>query len=61
MSSSQIDKKSSGAEMVKASSQAPESTPYDDAPACVAGFLSFREKMARRKAEKEPIHVCAEP
>ncbi|KAF3541759.1 hypothetical protein F2Q69_00023194 [Brassica cretica] len=47
--------------MVEASSQAPESTPSDNAPACVAGFLSFREKMARRKAEKEPIHVCAEP
>ncbi|XP_048632889.1 uncharacterized protein LOC125607133 [Brassica napus] len=61
MSSSQNDKKSSDAEMVEASSQAPESNPSDNAPACVAGFLSFREKMARRKAEKEPIHVCAEP
>ncbi|KAF3551467.1 hypothetical protein DY000_02006550 [Brassica cretica] len=61
MSSSQNDKKSSDAEMVEASSQAPESTPSDNAPSCVANFLSFREKMARRKAEKEPIHVCAEP
>ncbi|KAF3606770.1 hypothetical protein DY000_02048854 [Brassica cretica] len=61
MSSSQNDKKSSDAEMVEASSQAAESTPSDNAPACVAGFLSFREKMARRKAEKVPIHVCAEP
>ena len=61
MSSSQNDKKSSDAEMVEASSQAPESTPSDNSPACVAGFLSFREKMDRRKAEKEPIHVCAEP
>ncbi|KAF3611585.1 hypothetical protein DY000_02047934 [Brassica cretica] len=47
--------------MAEASSQAPESTLSDNAPACVTGFLSFREKMARRKAEKEPIHVCAEP
>ncbi|KAF3570045.1 hypothetical protein F2Q69_00059070 [Brassica cretica] len=61
MSSSQSDKKSSDAEMVEASSQAPESTPSDNAPVCVAGFLSFREKMARRKEEKEPIHVYAEP
>ncbi|KAF3596575.1 hypothetical protein DY000_02020462 [Brassica cretica] len=61
MSSSQNDKKNSDAEMVEASSQAPESTPSDNAPACVAGFLSFREKMARRKTEKEPIHFCAAP
>ncbi|KAF3509146.1 hypothetical protein F2Q69_00005817 [Brassica cretica] len=61
MSSSQNDKKSSDAEMVEASSQAPESTPSDNTPSCVANFLSFREKMARRKAGKEPIHVCAEP
>ena len=30
-------------------------------PACVAGFLYFREMTARRKAEKEPIHVYAGP
>ncbi|KAF3484982.1 hypothetical protein F2Q69_00052690 [Brassica cretica] len=30
------------------------------APACVAGFLSFREKLARRKAEKEPVHADTE-
>ncbi|KAF3573790.1 hypothetical protein F2Q69_00059745 [Brassica cretica] len=60
MSSSQNDKKSSDAEMVEASSQALESTPSDNAPAYVAGFLSFRGKMAHRKAEKEPIHICAE-
>ena len=53
MSSSQNDKKSSDAEMVEASSQTPESTPSDNAPACVAGFLSFRGKMARCKAEKD--------
>ncbi|KAF3484804.1 hypothetical protein F2Q69_00052244 [Brassica cretica] len=51
MSSSQNDKNSSDAEMAEASSQAPESTPSDNAPSCVAGFLSFRDKMAHRKAE----------
>ncbi|KAF3484807.1 hypothetical protein F2Q69_00052243 [Brassica cretica] len=60
MSSSHNDKKSSDAEMAEASSQAPESTPSDNAPACVAGFLSFREKMARRKAEKETARADAE-
>ncbi|KAF3591854.1 hypothetical protein DY000_02021336 [Brassica cretica] len=30
------------------------------APACVANFLSFREKLARRKAEKEPVHADTE-
>ncbi|KAF2534303.1 hypothetical protein F2Q70_00029222 [Brassica cretica] len=59
MSSSQNDKKSSDAEMAEASSQAPESSPSDDAPACVAGFLSFREKMAHRKAEKETARADA--
>ncbi|KAF3531003.1 hypothetical protein DY000_02039725 [Brassica cretica] len=60
MSSSQNDKKSSDAEMAEASSQAPESTPSDNAPAWVTGFLSFREKMARRKAEKETVRTDAE-
>ena len=60
MSSSQNDKKSSDAEMAEASSQAPGSTPSDNAPACVAGFLSFREKMARRKAEKEMARADAD-
>uniref|UniRef100_M4FIW8 Uncharacterized protein n=1 Tax=Brassica campestris TaxID=3711 RepID=M4FIW8_BRACM len=60
MSSSQNDKKSPDAEMAEASSQAPEPTPFDDAPACVAGFLSFRDKMARRKAKKKMAHADAE-
>uniref|UniRef100_M4DST7 Uncharacterized protein n=1 Tax=Brassica campestris TaxID=3711 RepID=M4DST7_BRACM len=46
--------------MAEASSQAPETTPSDDAPACIAGFFSFQEKMARRKAEKETAHADAE-
>ncbi|WZZ70080.1 hypothetical protein YC2023_081450 [Brassica napus] len=57
MSSSQNDKKNSDAEMAEASSQAQESTPSDDAPTCVVGFLSFREKMSRRKAEKETARM----
>ena len=60
MSSSQNDKKSPDAEMAEASSQAPEPTPFDDAPACVAGFLSFRDKMARRRAKKKMAHADAE-
>ena len=60
MPSSQNDKKGSDAEMAETSSQVPEPTPSDDAPACVAGFLSFQEKMARRKAEKEMAHVDAD-
>ncbi|KAF3596504.1 hypothetical protein DY000_02020853 [Brassica cretica] len=60
MSSSQNDKKSFDAEMAESSSQVPESTPSDNALARVAGFLSFREKMARRKAEKETAHADAE-
>ncbi|KAF3484802.1 hypothetical protein F2Q69_00052246 [Brassica cretica] len=60
MSSFQTDKKSSDAEMAEASSQAPEPTPSDNASACVAGFLSFREKMARRKAEIETARADAE-
>ena len=60
MSSSQNDKKNSDAEMAEASSQAQESTPSDDAPTCVVGFLSFREKMSRRKAEKETARADTE-
>ncbi|KAF2531377.1 hypothetical protein F2Q70_00029545 [Brassica cretica] len=56
MSSSQSDKTGSDAEMGEATSQVPGLVPSDSAPACVADFLSFREKLARRKAEKEPIH-----
>ncbi|KAJ4872299.1 Uncharacterized protein Rs2_46030 [Raphanus sativus] len=55
MSSSQDGKKNSDVEMTEAplapvNEPAPEST-------CLAGFLSFRERMARRKAKKEI--VCA--
>ncbi|KAF3540711.1 hypothetical protein F2Q69_00023001 [Brassica cretica] len=46
--------------MGEATSQVPGLVPSDSAPACVAGFLSFREKLARRKAEKEPVHADTE-
>ncbi|KAF3494571.1 hypothetical protein DY000_02053260 [Brassica cretica] len=55
MSSSQGDKRSSDIEMGEATSQAPVPVSSGEAPACVAGFLSFQEKLARRKAEKEPV------
>ncbi|KAF3592791.1 hypothetical protein DY000_02021347 [Brassica cretica] len=60
MSSSQSDKRGSDAEMGEATSQVPGLVPSDSAPACVTGFLPFREKLARRKAEKEPVHADTE-
>ncbi|CAH8391400.1 unnamed protein product [Eruca vesicaria subsp. sativa] len=48
------------AEMGKATPRTPEFTPFDGAPACVTSFLSFREKMARRKAKKAPIRDSTE-
>ncbi|KAJ4910424.1 Uncharacterized protein Rs2_05045 [Raphanus sativus] len=55
MSSSQDGKKNSDVEMVEAPlAPVDESAPK---PTCVDGFLSFRERMARRKAEKEIIHT----
>ncbi|KAJ4881484.1 Uncharacterized protein Rs2_38539 [Raphanus sativus] len=58
MSSSQDGKMNSDAEMVEAppapvDGSAPE-------PTCVGGFLSFRERMARRKAEKEITQTTEE-
>ncbi|KAJ4910319.1 Uncharacterized protein Rs2_04940 [Raphanus sativus] len=58
MSSSQDGKKNSDVEMTEAlSAPVDESAPE---PTSVAGFLSFRETMARRKAEKEIIHTVEE-
>ncbi|KAF2583116.1 hypothetical protein F2Q68_00004299 [Brassica cretica] len=56
----QGDKRSSDVEMGEATSQAPPPAPSVEAPACVAGFLSFQEKLARRKAEKESVRAAAE-
>ncbi|KAJ4889337.1 Uncharacterized protein Rs2_29085 [Raphanus sativus] len=53
MSSSQDGKKNSDVEMTEAP-PAPSVEPTPE-PSCVAGFLSFRDTMARRKAEKEII------
>ncbi|KAF2551318.1 hypothetical protein F2Q68_00034196 [Brassica cretica] len=60
MSSSQGDKRSSDVEMGEATSQAPVPASSVEAPACVAGYLSFRGKLARRKAEKEPVRADTE-
>ncbi|KAJ4910254.1 Uncharacterized protein Rs2_04875 [Raphanus sativus] len=58
MSSSQDGKMNSDAKMVEAPlAPVDESAPE---PTCVAGFLSFRERMARRKAEKEIIQTTEE-
>ncbi|KAF3602569.1 hypothetical protein F2Q69_00036542 [Brassica cretica] len=47
--------------MGEATSQVLGLVSSDSEPACVAGFLSFREKLARRKAEKEPVRADTEP
>ncbi|KAF3608584.1 hypothetical protein DY000_02048868 [Brassica cretica] len=60
MSSSQGEKRSSDIEMGEATSQAPAPASSVKVPACVAGYLSFREKLARRKAEKEPVRADTE-
>ena len=57
MSSSQGDKRSSDVEMGEATSQAPVPHSSVESPACVAGYLSFQEKLARRKAEKELVRA----
>ncbi|KAF3590484.1 hypothetical protein DY000_02021830 [Brassica cretica] len=60
MSSSQGDKRSSDVEMGEATSQAPVPHSPVEAPACVTGYLSFREKLDRRKAEKELVRADTE-
>ena len=46
--------------MGEATSPAPILTSSVEAPACVANNLSFREKLARHKAEKEPVRSGTE-
>ena len=46
--------------MGEATSQAPVPVSYVKETACVAGFHSLREKLARRKAEKEPVKTDTE-
>uniref|UniRef100_M4D0Y9 Uncharacterized protein n=1 Tax=Brassica campestris TaxID=3711 RepID=M4D0Y9_BRACM len=60
MSSSQGGKRSSDVEMGETTTLAPIPTSSVEAPACVAGHLSFRKKLARRKAEKEPVRAGTE-
>uniref|UniRef100_A0A0D3D4J5 Uncharacterized protein n=1 Tax=Brassica oleracea var. oleracea TaxID=109376 RepID=A0A0D3D4J5_BRAOL len=60
MSSPQGDKKDSDIEMGEATSPAPVLTSPAEAPACVAGHLSFREELVRRQAEKELAQAGSE-
>ena len=60
MSSSQGGKRSSDVEKGEATSPALIPTSSVEAPACVADHISFREILARRKAEKEPVRAGTE-
>nr|VDD23358.1 unnamed protein product [Brassica rapa] len=60
MSSSQGGKRSSDVEIGEATTPALIPTFPVEAPACVADHLSFREKLTRRKAEKEPVRAGTE-
>ncbi|KAF2557154.1 hypothetical protein F2Q68_00015474 [Brassica cretica] len=60
MSSSQGDKRDSDVEMGEATSPTPVLTSLAEAPACVAGYLSFREKLVRHQAEKELAQAGSE-
>ncbi|KAL0706360.1 hypothetical protein Bca4012_072786 [Brassica carinata] len=60
MSSSQGDKRDSDVEMGEATSPAPVLTSPAEAPACVAGHLSFRETLVRRQAKKELAQAGSE-
>ncbi|KAG5384810.1 hypothetical protein IGI04_036280 [Brassica rapa subsp. trilocularis] len=60
MSSSQGYKKDSDVEMGEATSPAPIPTSPAEVPACVAGHLSFREKLVRRQAEKDLAQTGSE-
>ncbi|KAF2584308.1 hypothetical protein F2Q70_00036874 [Brassica cretica] len=60
MSSSHGEKRSSDVEMGEATSPAPIPTSSVEAPACVADYLSFQERLVRRQAEKEQVRAGAE-
>ncbi|KAF2550913.1 hypothetical protein F2Q68_00034609 [Brassica cretica] len=60
MSSSQGDKRDSDVEMGEATSPALVPTSPAESPACVAGHLSFREKLVRRQADKELVQAGSE-
>ena len=46
--------------MGEVTSPVPIPTSSVEASACIADHLSFREKLARRKAEKEPVRAGTE-
>ncbi|KAG2311865.1 hypothetical protein Bca52824_023422 [Brassica carinata] len=60
MSSSQNERKNSDVEMGEASPVMPIPANYEDTPTFVAGFLSFKERLSRRSAEKEASRTHAE-
>ncbi|KAF3567936.1 hypothetical protein DY000_02014315 [Brassica cretica] len=53
MYSSPSEKKSSDVEMGEANSALPTQAMHEATPTFVAGFLSFKERLSRRSAEKE--------
>ncbi|KAF2603306.1 hypothetical protein F2Q70_00026220 [Brassica cretica] len=53
MSSSPSEKKSSDVEMGEANSALPTPAMHEATPTFIAGFLSFKERLSRRSAEKE--------
>ncbi|KAL0772424.1 hypothetical protein Bca101_037575 [Brassica carinata] len=60
MSSSQNEKKNSDVEMGEASPVLPIPAIHEATPTFVAGFLSFKERLSRRNAEKETSQTSAE-
>ncbi|KAL0898712.1 hypothetical protein Bca101_082673 [Brassica carinata] len=60
MSSSPNEKKNSDVEMGEASTILPTPAMHESSPTFVAGFLSFKERLSRRSAEKEVTRTHAE-
>ncbi|KAF3537051.1 hypothetical protein F2Q69_00021372 [Brassica cretica] len=60
MSSSQNEKKNSDVEMGEASPVLPIMVIHEATPTFTAGFLSFKERLSRRSAEKETSRTSAE-
>ncbi|KAL0801622.1 hypothetical protein Bca101_056798 [Brassica carinata] len=60
MSSSPSEKKNSDVEMGEANSALPTPAMHEATPTFVAGFLSFKERLSRRSAEKEVTRNHAE-
>ncbi|KAF3523404.1 hypothetical protein F2Q69_00047814 [Brassica cretica] len=60
MSSSQNEKKNSDVEMGEASPVLPIPAIHEATPTFVVGFLSFKERLSRRSAEKEKSQTSAE-